>query len=293
MKNNKVFAIVGPTGSGKTAWAKKIAHQYPVKIISADSRQIYKGLDIGTGKDKSFPQDLIDIINIDQTFTVSDYQKKANFLINKYLDLKYLPVLVGGTGLYIDAVLSGFQFPNLNKESISLRKKLEKFSLNQLYFKLKTLDPGSASKIDRQNKRRIIRALEVTILTKQSFSALQKKKKPAFQSLIIGIKTDRETLYSKIDARINQMIKDGLVEEVRSILKKYRSDLPALNTIGYKEIIDYLNQNISLKDAIIKIKTNTHAYVRRQDTWFKSNKDIKWVEDYNQAEKIINKFLKN
>ena len=291
-KLNKVIALVGPTGSGKTEWAKKIAAKFNAKIISADSRQIYKGLDIGTGKDKSFRQDLIDIIEPTKKFTVWDYQKLASDLINQYLQMKNLPVLVGGTGLYLYAVLYGYIIPNLQEESGKLRNNLEKLENTELYEQLQKIDPKAALKIDPKNKRRIIRALEISLLTRQPFSSLQKKRKPYYQILIIGIKTNRETLYSKIDARIDQMIKEGLVEEVRNLLKKYRADLPALNTIGYKEIIDYLNGRIELKEAILKTKNNTHDYVRRQETWFRKNKDIKWVSSYQEAEKLISKFLK-
>lgn len=290
--DRKVIALVGPTGSGKTEWAQKIAHKFKTKIISADSRQIYKGMDLGTGKDKSFKQDLIDITLPTKRFTVWDYQKLASNLINQYLQMKNLPVLVGGTGLYLYAVLYGYVIPNLQEESLELRNKLEKSAANKLYEQLKKLDPKAAFKIDPKNKRRIIRALEVSILTKQPFSKIIRKKSPPYKILIIGIKTDRESLYSKIDARVEQMIKDGLVEEVRELLKKYRADLPALNTIGYKEIIDYLKGRIALKEAVEKIKTNTHDYVRRQETWFRKNKDIKWVEKYEEAEKLIEKFLK-
>ncbi|MCL5407199.1 MAG: tRNA (adenosine(37)-N6)-dimethylallyltransferase MiaA [Patescibacteria group bacterium] len=292
-KNNKVVAIIGPTGSGKTAWAKKIAAKFQAKIISVDSRQIYKGFDIGTGKDKSFHQDLIDIAEPTKRFTLWDYQNLANDLISQYFQMKSLPVLVGGTGLYLYAVLYGYVLPNIQEESEKFRKKLEKENITKLYEELKKIDLRAALKIDPQNKRRIIRALEVAALTRRPSDELVKKKKLPFKTLIIGIKTDRETLYSKIDARIDQMIKDGLVEEVRVLLKKYPPDLTTLNTIGYKEIIDYLQGHSTLKEAILKIKTNTHAYVRRQETWFRKNKDIKWVEKYEDAEKLIVKFLKN
>lgn len=291
-KNNKIIAIIGPTGSGKTEWAKKLAAEFTGKIISADSRQIYKGMDIGTGKDKSFKQALVDIIEPAKKFTVYDYQRLANNLINQYFTMKALPILCGGTGLYLYAVLYGYVIPGLKKESLELRKKLEKLSESELYEKLKNLDARAALKIDPKNKRRIIRTLEVTMLAQKPFSQLQKKTKPKFDALIIGIKTDRETLYSKIDARIEQMIKKGLVEEVRGLLKKYRPDLPALNTIGYKEIIDYLKGRQTLKEAVVKIKTNTHDYIRRQETWFRKNRDIKWVSKYEEAEKLIKKFLR-
>ena len=288
----KIIAIVGPTGSGKTEWAKRLATKFSGKVISADSRQIYRGMDIGTSKDKTFKQDLIDIIEPVKKFTVYDYQQMANRLINQYLTIKTLPILAGGTGLYLYAVLYGYILPGIKEESEKLRKKLEKLSENELFERLKGLDPQAAQKIDPKNKRRLIRALEVVILSGSQFSIQQKKLKPKFNALIIGVKTDRETLYSKIDARVEQMIKKGLVEEVRGLITKYRSDLPALNTIGYKEIIDYLRGRFSLTEAISKIKTNTHAYVRRQETWFRKNKDIKWVSRYEDAEKLVGRFLK-
>lgn len=293
MKNKKIVAIVGPTGSGKTNWAKVLAKKFNGKVISADSRQVYRGMDIGTAKDKSFHQDLVDILNPDKTYTVANFQKDANNLINQYLSMKVLPMIAGGTGLYIDALLYGFIIPDLRKESLELRNKLEKLSETKLVEKLKEVDPESALIIDPKNKRRLIRALEVSILTKQPFSKQQKKRKPKFDVLIIGLDIDRETLYSKIDARIDQMIKDGLVEEVRDLYSKYRKDLPTFNTIGYKEIADYINGKDSLKNVVQKIKFNTHAYVRRQETWFRRDKNIKWVKNISQAEKLIKKFLSN
>jgi tRNA dimethylallyltransferase len=289
---NKVIAVVGPTGSGKTEWARKLAHQFKGKVISVDSRQIYKGMDIGTGKDRSFPQGLLDIVEPYESFTLADYQKVAGDLINQYLGQKTLPVLAGGTGLYLNSLLYGYIIPEIKKESAALRAQLEKLSETELFLKLQKLDPETALRIDAKNKRRLVRALEVSMLSGGSFIKKQKKKKPPFNFLIIGIKKDRQTLYSKIDARVDQMIKAGLVEEVRRLTSKYRKDLPAFNTIGYKEIVDYLSGRITLKEAIVKIKNNTHDYIRRQDTWFKKNKDIKWVEDYTDAEKLVEKFLK-
>lgn len=295
-KLKKVIAIIGPTGSGKTSWSKALAKKFNGKVISVDSRQIYKGMDIGTAKDKTFSQDLIDIVNPDEPYTVSDYQKAATELINDYLKVKSLPILVGGTGLYMESVLYGFVLPELKEQSEKLRQDLEKLSDTELFKKLQDLDVEASKKIDPRNKRRVIRALEVTILSGKPFSAQQIKRKPKFDSLIIGIKTDRETLYSKIDARVDQMIKDGLVEEVRGLISKYqtfRTDLPAFNTIGYREIINYILGSQTLKEAIEKIKTNTHAYVRRQDTWFNRDKNIKWVSEIKEAEKLIKKFIKS
>jgi len=290
--NRKVIAIVGPTASGKTEWAKKIAEKFNGKVISVDSRQIYKGMDIGTAKDKSFKQDLIDLVEPFENFTLADYQKLANNLINQYLTIKTLPVLAGGTGLYLNAVLYGYVIPSIQKESKVLREHLEKLSSEELVVKLKKLDPKAALKIDPKNKRRLIRAIEASLLAGKPFSEQAQKTKPPFQSLIIGIKTDRDTLYSKIDARVEQMIKNGLVEEVRNLVLKYGQNVSAFNTMGYKEIIDYFNGKQTLKEAIEKIKLNTHDYVRRQDTWFRKNKDIKWVSKYEAAEKLVGRFLK-
>ncbi len=290
---NKVVAIVGPTGSGKTSWAKILAAKFKGKIISADSRQVYEELDIGTAKDKSFSQDLIDIVPPGQTFSVADYQRAATELIEKYLQMKNLPFLVGGTGLYIDAVVEGYVIPELKKESEKVRRKLEKLTDAELFKMLQELDPDGSQKIDPRNKRRVIRALEYAILNESPFSQKQKKKKPNFKTLIIGIEKPRETLYAIVDARVEQMIKEGLIEEVRKLIKKYPTDLPALNTIGYKEIIEYLQGRIDLAEAKEKIKFNTHAYIRKQDTWFRRNKKIKWVKGTPEAEKHIKRFIKN
>jgi len=288
----KVVAIVGATGSGKTSWAKIIAQNFNGQVISVDSRQIYHGLDIGTAKDKTFPQALIDIVEPSQVFTLSDYQKIAYETIKQILKEDKLPILAGGTGLYLDAVVYGYKIPDLREESIKLRQELEKMTDADLYQKLIQTDPDSACQIDPRNKRRVIRALEVSILSDQPFSELKTKKKTDFKTIIIGIDIPRETLYAKVDARVDQMIKEGLVEEVRALIKKYPTDLPALNTIGYKEIISYLQGFLTLKEAVEKIKTNTHSYIRRQDTWFRRNKDIKWVKTVEEAEKLIRKFIK-
>ena len=260
-------------------------------MISVDSRQIYKGLDIGTAKDKSFHQELIDIVEPADNFSLKNYQDSANELLKKSFLNKQVPFLVGGTGLYLDAIVYGFKLPDLREESLKLRKELEEKTDAELYHLLQQLDPDASEKIDPRNKRRVIRALEVTILTERPFSEQQKKQKPPFKTLIIGIDKPREMLYARADARVEKMIKDGLVEEVRSIIKKYPVDLPSLNTIGYREMIDYLQGRCDLPAAKEKIKFNTHNYIRKQDTWFRRNKQIKWVKTIEEADKLINHFL--
>lgn len=288
----KILAIVGPTASGKTRFAIKLAKKFKGELISADSRQIFKGMDIGTGKDKSYPQHLIDIVTADKEFSVADFQKNALGIINKILQLKGLPILVGGTGLYIDAVLKGYIIPPLEKESKKLRAKLDKLETVILLKMLKRKDPETFKKIDPHNKRRIIRALEVTMLQGRPFSNLQKKKKPHFEALVLAIDVPRKRLYQRIEERIDAMMKKGLVKEVKKLSKHYSPNLPSMSAIGYKEIGQYLKGKISLKQAIAEIKKNSKDFARRQLTWFKRDKNVKWVKNYKQAEKEVVEFLK-
>lgn len=288
----KIIVIVGPTGSGKTALAKVVASIFGGKIISVDSRQIYRGLDIGTAKDTTFPQEMIDIVDPGQTFSLSDYQEQATKIIENCFATNELPVLVGGTGLYLNSIVYGYEIPELQKESLKIRAELEKLTDANLFKKLQEIDSESAKKIDPRNKRRVIRAVEYSLLNDKPFSSAQIKKKPIFKTLILGIDVARETLYAKVDARVEQMIKDGLVEEVRNLIKKYPTDLPALNTIGYKEIIEYLQGRSTLAEAKEKIKFNTHAYIRKQDTWFRRDENIKWIKNKEEAKILIENFLK-
>jgi tRNA dimethylallyltransferase len=291
-KSPKILVIVGPTASGKTSLAKKIAKNFNCELISADSRQIYKEMDIGTAKDKSAEQFLIDIIEPDKQFSVAEFQEMATKKIKEIIARGHLPIIVGGTGLYIDALIYGYILPPIKKESIELRQKLEKLSTEQLIKKLKKIDPESADKIDTKNKRRIFRALEVSILNQRPFSKLKKKTKSPFDFLTIGIDVARKKLYQKIDQRVDEMVKNGLVGEVKSISGKYGKNAYGLNTICYKEIIEYLDGKIGLEEAIQKIKNNTHSYARRQLTWFRKNKDINWIRNFAQTKILIEKFLK-
>jgi tRNA dimethylallyltransferase len=289
---DSIIAIVGPTGSGKTALAKFLALKFNGSLISVDSRQVYRGMDVGTAKEKNFPQELIDIRDPAENFSVAEFQELAKEAIAKKVSEKKVPILVGGTGLYLEALLYDYKIPDLKEESLKLRAELEKLSDAVLAQKLKELDFESAETIHPANRRRIIRALEYTLLNEQPFSQKQKKNQSAYRALLIGIDFPRETLYAKIDARVDSMLKDGLVEEVRRLIAKYPADLPALNTIGYKEIIDYLQNRCNLQEAIQKIKNNSHSYVRRQMTWFRRDKSIKWIQKPEEAEKLIKLFLK-
>ncbi len=295
----KLVVILGPTASGKTAWAKELMKKFQGEIISADSRQIYQGLDIGTAKDKKVAQFLIDIKRLNQKFTVSDYQKSATETMAKIWQRGHLPFLVGGTGLYISAVVDGYVLPH-DKPDIKLRRKLESRSLVELGKELKKKDPVAYQKVDLKNKRRVVRALEVIIKTGQSIIKKRSLTKPDFDTLLIGIDTPREKLYQRINERVLKMIKEGLVDEVRKFyFKKYNFSQEAFSGIGYRQIAaDF--KNLSPKEikkyqvpqkTIERIQADTRHYAKRQLTWFKRDKRINWVKNVGEAEKLIRVFI--
>ena len=296
----KIIVILGPTASGKTELALKIAKSLSAtasgEIISADSRQIYRGMNIGTAKptlkqQRIIPHHLIDIIEPNKNFALSQYKKLAIKKIREIHKKNKIPFLVGGTGLYIQAIVDNLKIPQV-KPNKKIREKLEKINLPTLLKQLQKLDPITAQTIDIHNKRRLIRALEVCLITKKPFSQQREKGKPLFDILQIGIKIDKKNLNRKINQRVDEMIETGLVEEVKSLVKKYSSQLPAMSGIGYREIIQYLDNKISLEYAKNLIKLHTRQYAKRQMTWFKRDKKIKWVKNYQEARKLASNFLK-
>ena len=301
----KLIVILGPTASGKTNVALKAAKKFNGEIISADSRQIYKGMNIGTAKpprsQKSkvksqkyivddIPHYLINMVYPNEDFNVAIFKKSANKIIKDIQKRNKLPFLVGGTGLYIKAVVDNIQFPKI-KSQVKLRKELEKKSIEKLFKIYKKLDPKGAKIIDKKNKRRLIRAIEVSKITKKPFSEQRKKGKPLFSVLKIGIKIEKDELKKKIKKRVKKMIKSGLEKEVKNLIKKYNWETPALQTIGYYEWKEYFNKKISKKELEEKIIKNTQDYAKRQITWVNKDKEIVWVKNYREAEKLINKFL--
>lgn len=318
----KITAIVGPTASGKSELSLYLAKKFNGEIICADSRTVYKELNIGTSKpylEKKYkkshnldygtiytisgiPHYMLDIVRPNQTFTVAQFQEMTFKIIEDILKRGKIPFLVGGTGLYIDAVTKGFKIPKVSPD-LKLRKRLEKVSNKILWNKLKMLDEESASKIDPNNKRRIIRALEVCLKTGQPFSKQRKIKKPPFKVLTLGIEISREKLNQRIDKRVDKMMEMGFLNEVKNLLQKgYSLDLPSMSGLGYKQIgrilIEYPNQPISklnnqLKEAVYQIKRDTRRYACRQISWFKRGKSIKWIKNKKEAEELVEKFLKN
>jgi tRNA dimethylallyltransferase len=295
----KLIVILGPTASGKTGLSLKLAKKFSGEVVNADSRQIYKGMDIGTGKvvDKEGMRHyLLDVVNPDKEFTLADYKKKAVAVIKDILGRGKTPFLVGGTGLYIQAIVDNLEIPAVppnKKLRMQFEKEIKKSGgLEKWYKKLLKLDPGAAKAVDKKNPRRVIRALEICLATGQPFSKFRKKGEPLFNVLQIGLSVSREKLYENIDRRVEQMVEDGLVSETKKLLKKYSPNLPSMSGIGYKEIGDYLRGDYGLPEAIQKIKYRTHAYARRQMTWFRRDKRIKWIKNYKEAEGKIVKWLK-
>jgi tRNA dimethylallyltransferase len=296
----KIVVILGPTASGKSSLAIKLAKKFKGEIVSADSRQIYKGLDIGTAKvglkkRKEVPHHLLDIKKPNQFYSVSQYKKSAIRKIKEIIKKGKLPFLVGGTFLYIKAVVDNLEIPPV-KPDFKLRKKLElrikKEGLKNLYEELIKIDPEAAYIVDPNNPRRVIRALEVALKTKKPFSQLRKKGKIIFNSLQIGLNPGEKKLKKNIEKRLKQMIKDGLVKEVKKLIKIYDKNLPAFDAIGYREIIEHLDKKSSLKEAITKIKKNTWRYARKQLNFFKKNPRVHWIKNEFQAQKLIKEFLK-
>lgn len=295
-KQPKLIAIVGPTGSGKTALSLKLAKKFNGEIVSADSRAIYKKLDIGSAKPtaaerKIVPHHFINMVEPDEVLTLAQYKNLATAKILDIASQDEIPFLVGGTALYIYAVIDNWQIPEVSADK-KLRAKLEKQSAEKLFSRLLKKDPEAKNFIDPQNKRRIIRALEIIAATKKPFSEQRKKGEPLFDVLIIGVKRTPQELKKLIADRTEKMIKAGLVKEVAGLLnKKYSPRLPSLSGIHYKEIISFLHKEITLPEAIELINKNDAKLIRHQLTWFKRDHRIKWVKNYTQATVLLKKFL--
>jgi tRNA dimethylallyltransferase len=275
--------ILGPTAAGKTALGIELAKKLGGEIISADSMQVYRGMDIGTAKPtmeerQGIPHHLIDIKDPDESWTVSDFVERANGLTGSLAH----PIIVGGTGLYLWSLLEGFSFP-ITPADKELRDKLEKESLAELYSRLSTVDPGAAKKIHPNDQKRIIRALEVFELTGKPISQLQKTGSRANgltgEQIIIGLNLPKDTLYERINQRVDSMLEKGLIDEVKGLLAKgYSKALPSFQALGYKEVVEYLDGKWNKEQMIEELKKRTRNFARRQMTWFKRFKNVRWVE---------------
>jgi len=294
---NHLVAIVGPTGIGKSRLAIRLAQMFNGEVVSADSRQVYRYMDIGTAKPSPeelslVPHHLINIVNPDEDFSLAQYQQLAHRAIEDIQWRNKLALLVGGSGMYVWSVLEDWVIPPVPpdpKFRHSLEERVAKVGKDELYHELMKVDPMAAQRIDRRNVRRVIRALEVYRGTETPISQLRYKKAPLFNALIIGLTTDREGLYRRINSRVDQMIEQGFVAEVERLVNMgYDLSLPAMSSIGYKQIGMFLKGEITLATAIQQIKYETHRIARHQYSWFqlKDNR-IKWFDIKDSADSKI------
>ncbi len=332
----KIIAVVGPTCSGKTGIGIALAQRLGGEIIAADSRTVYRGMDIGTAKPEadvnrelspiyggvglplrssegakgggggdsitslfserprfvhSIPHWGIDLVNPDEPFTVSQFQAYADEKIGEILNRGNVPILVGGTGLYIRAVLDRPNFAGA-VPSAEMRRELDGMSDNDLFEEIAERDPDAAATIDEKNRRRLVRALEILRTTGGALADHQAFETPMYDACIIGIDVPREQLYARIDARVDEMIGNGLVDEVRGLLAQYGAECQAMTGIGYRQIVEFFEKKTSLRDAVIRIKYDSHHYAKRQETWFRRDPRVLWVTSVDAALEIADNCLK-
>ena len=300
----KVLVIVGPTAVGKTALSVELAKKFNGEIISGDSLQIYKKLDIGTAKISTsemsgIPHHLIDVIEPTDNYSVADFQKAGRQLITEITERGHLPIIAGGTGLYIQSLLYDYQLGAKEEVVSDVRKKYEelagKIGKKQLWEYLKEKDPLAAEKIHWNNQRKVIRALEVFEVTGYSIMTPKEKPQCLYEYCMIGLDTDRKLLYQRIDQRVDQMIAAGLVDEARFVYSL--GEIQASQGIGYKELYPYFKGEITLEEAVEQIKQNSRRYAKRQLTWFRNRLKAQWVDlleqpkQQEEIKRVIKKWL--
>ncbi|MCA0983228.1 tRNA (adenosine(37)-N6)-dimethylallyltransferase MiaA [Halobacillus yeomjeoni] len=284
----RVISVVGPTAVGKSKLGVEIAKRFDGEVISGDSMQIYKTMDIGTAKvtdeeKQGIPHHMIDIKEPDESFSVAEFQYEVQRLIHEIDARGKLPVIVGGTGLYIQATLYNFNFSKEKKDP-SIIKRLEQekegIGLEGLYERLRSIDPPQAEKIHPNNERRILRALEVYETTGKVMSDYQEQQtgESPFRPIVIGLEMDRSELYERINKRVDQMVEEGLVEEVGRLYEEGLEDHQSMKAIGYKELIPYFKGEYNLERGIELLKRNSRRYAKRQYTYFKNKMDVSWYE---------------
>lgn len=291
---NYLIVIVGPTAIGKTALAIEIAKRYKSEILSCDSRQFFKEMTIGTAvpsKEElaSVPHHFIQNKSIFENYSVGDFEREGIALLDELFEKNPIQVMVGGSGLYVNAILNGLDdFPNIDPSiRIKLNTLLEKEGIEYLQEQLKELDPEHYQRVAIKNPQRVIRALEICLGTGKTYSSFlnQKKNIRNFTPIVIGIQAEREIMYERINKRVDIMIQNGLIEEVTA-LYPYR-ELNALQTVGYREIFSYLNKEITLDFAIEEIKKNTRRFAKRQLTWFKKDENTHWIDYTSSTEQVV------
>ncbi|MEH7177074.1 tRNA (adenosine(37)-N6)-dimethylallyltransferase MiaA [Neobacillus vireti] len=295
----KLLVIIGPTAVGKTKLSIELAKRYNGEIISGDSMQIYRGMDIGTAKIKNeemegIPHHLIDIKEPDEGFSVAEFQQLVRAKISEITSKGKLPIIVGGTGLYIQAVIYDYQFSEAPADEVfrlHLEDRAKEIGNEALHDELKKVDPESASQIHHNNVRRVIRALEIFHCTGKIMSEYQNAQQPdlLYDTALIGLTMEREKLYERINIRVEMMMSEGLIEEVSDLHKRNIRDCQSIQAIGYKEIYDFLDGKVSFQNAVENLKQNSRRYAKRQLTWFRNKMDVEWfdVTDVSNLSKKI------
>lgn len=293
MDKPKVIVICGPTASGKTSLGIKLTNRINGEIISCDSMQIYKDMDIGTAKPTLEERNaakhyLVDFVSPDKRYSVADYKKDAEETIDKIISEGKTPIIVGGTGLYLNSLVYGIEYPNIETD-LKYREELENRvlaeGLGKLYDEAAEIDPEAIKKISPNDKKRILRILEIyhaTGKTKTEMEIESKKKGVKYDYRIFVLNMERGKLYDRINKRVDIMIENGLEEEVRKLIEKYTKFPTAMQGLGYKEIIEYFDNKITRDEAIEKIKMESRRYAKRQITWFKSYKNAIWLDAENE-----------
>lgn len=302
----KLIAVVGPTASGKTDLAIALAKKFKGEIISADSRQFYRGTEIGSdiipGKwvkkwgrrtyvAKGVPHYLLGFLPPSKTFTAAKFKDHVIRISRDIAKRGHVPILAGGTGLFIRTVVDNFNIPEVPPNA-AFRKRMEKKTTGALYAELKKKDPAYAARIPENNRRYAIRALEVIAATGMPFSEAQKTGEPLFDVLQIGIQRPREEMYRRIDARVGVQMKRGLLKEAQKLGKRHGWSVPAMTGLGHRQLGLFLTGKISLEEAVALIKRDTRHYAKRQMTWFRRDKRIAWVKSPAEAEGLVRRFLK-
>lgn len=295
MHKPKVIVICGPTASGKTALSIELAKKINGEIISCDSMQIYKDMNIGTAKVteeemQGIKHYMIDFVSPDERYSVADYKNDAEKIIEIIINKGKTPIIVGGTGLYVDSLIYNIEYPKINLDEDyrqKLEKEVEEKGLKYLYDVAKKIDEQAVQKISINDKKRIMRVLEIyhaTGKTKTEQEVESRKKEVKYDYKIFAINMDREKLYQRINLRVDKMIENGLIEEVENLQKQYNHFPTAMQGLGYKEVVEYLQNEITKDEMIEKIKQETRRYAKRQLTWFRKNKQTIWIDGLKNIE---------
>lgn len=298
MAKPKVIVICGPTASGKTALSIELAKKINGEIVSCDSMQIYKDMDIGTAKPtieemQGIKHYMLDFVSPDERYSVADYKKQAKQAIREIIEKGKVPIVVGGTGLYVDSLIYEIEYQNIEfdeKYRKQLEERSEKEGLEVLYNEAKKIDPEAIIKISPNDKKRILRILEIYNATGKNKTEQEKesrKNEVEFDYKVYAISWDREKLYDRINQRVDIMIDQGLIEEVQKIYSKYNKFPTAMQGLGYKEVLEYLEGKCNKQEMIDKIKQETRRYAKRQLTWFRKNKQTIWLDGQEKIQNNI------